>query len=263
MFLFAERSERAERLLPVYMLTAGADFHQPPARRPNGALLHQILFVDRGAIRVQCAAGEFLLEQGSAAFMQKGYPLYYERADEESRTGWVSFDGAGVEPLLQYFRAEPISHQSDAPIRELRRACTRAAEHKALPELLSRLTYDLVVAYFQALNEEKKSTALSAAKAYMEAGYQRDLSVGDVAAAVGVSASLLFRLFRQEQGCTPVEYLRGVRLGHARQQLLESPRLPVHRIATACGFADAAYFCKVFRADSGMTPNAYRALYLS
>ena len=263
MFLFAENSEQVKELLPIYMLTAGADFHQPPARRPNGAPLHQILFVDRGAVRVRCDKGEFLLEQGSAVFMQKGYPISYERTDDEGRTGWISFDGEGVEPLLRYFNAEPFSFQSDAPVKELRRTCTKAVEHKAPSELLSRLVYDLVITYFQSFSAEEKSSALCAAKAYIEESYREDLSVSDMAAAAGVSPSLLYRLFRTEQGCTPVEYLRGVRLGHAKRLLLEAPQLPVSQIAVACGFADTAYFCKVFRDREHTTPNGYRRLYMT
>ncbi|MBE6702914.1 MAG: AraC family transcriptional regulator [Ruminococcaceae bacterium] len=263
MFLLVENSEQAKRLLPIYMLTAGVDFVQPPARRPNGAPLHQILFVDRGAIRVRCGKGEFLLKQGNAIFMQKGYPIFYERAGEESRTGWISFDGEGVEPLLRYFNAEPFSCQSDAPVKELRRTCTKAVEHKAPSELLSRLVYDLVITYFQSLRAEKKSSALRAAKAYVEERYRDDLSVSDMAAAAGISPSLLYRLFRGEQGCTPVEYLRAVRLGHAKRLLLEAPQMPIARIATACGFADTAYFCKVFRDREHMTPGGYRSLYMS
>ena len=262
MFFWIETSEAAKRLLPIYMLTAGTDFAQTPVRRPNGMTLHQIFFVESGSIRVRAEGREFLLAEGDAAFMQKGCPVFYESAEEGSRSGWVSFAGEGVEPLLEYFRATPFSHQSDAPIRELRRACIRGAERKLPEAQLSALTYELVLAYFRALQGEEESAALAAAKAHMEAHFAADPSVADVARAAGISESLLYRLFRRE-GSTPVGYLRSVRLQNAKRLLLESPKKTVAEIAALCGFDSAAYFCKVFHAAERTTPKKYRDLYLS
>lgn len=261
MYLVVENSERAKALLPIHVVTVGADFLQPPSRRPSGAPFHHIFFVDRGMGRFRTDAGEILLGEGSAMFMQKGYRVHYEGVTDDFRTGWITFDGEGVAAVLDYFGAAPFSHQSDTPLRELRRACTRAAERKAGSEVLSGLAYDLLMTYFRALDERPQSSKLAAAKAYIEAHYKQDIAVADVAEAVGVCASLLYRLFR-EDGSTPVDHLRAVRLGHAKRLLLESPKMPIADIAAACGFADSAYFCKVFRDREGMTPRGYRALYI-
>ena len=262
MFLLIDNSEAAKRLLPLYMLTAGEDFAQPAVRRPGGAPLYQIFFVDRGSIRLHFDGKELLMTEGDAAFMRKGYPMFYEKGDAESRSGWIAFDGEGVDRLLEYFHAAPFSVQSAAPLRELRRACMKAAERKAPSEQLSALAYQLILAYFQALNHTESSSVLNEAKAYMEQHYASDLSVDDVAAAVGISASLLYRLFSCE-GTTPVGHLRTLRLSRAKRLLLEHPRMTVGAVAAACGFADTAYFCKVFRDAERMTPGTYRKAYLS
>ncbi len=261
MYLVVENSERTKALLPIHVATVGADFIQPPSRRPNGAPFHHVFFVDRGAGRFTYDGVSIELGEGSAVFIKKGAPVYYEGVTEDFRTGWVTFDGDGAAAMLDYFNAAPFSHQSDAPVRELRRACIRAAERKSAPEVLSKLCYDLVVTYFLSLQEVKQSSRLAAAKAYMEEHFAQDLAVADVARAVGMSESLLYRLFCEE-GCTPVEYLRTLRLSHAKRLLLEFPKMPIADIATACGFADSAYFCKVFRDREHMTPRAYRVMYM-
>lgn len=263
MFLIVENSEAAKALLPIYVLTVGTDFAQPHVRRPNGAPLHQIFFVERGSLRLSVNGETLVLEEGTAVFMKKGQSVFYERASAEGRTGWVAFDGEGVERLLHYFRAAPISYQSGALLRELHRTCVREADRKAPPEALSGLAYEMLLAYFRALNGAKESSKLATAKAYIAGHFATDLSVADVARTTGVSESLLFRLFRREEGSTPVVYLRGVRLQNAKRLLLEAPKMPISEIATACGFADTAYFCKVFRDREGMTPNGYRKLYMS
>jgi transcriptional regulator GlxA family with amidase domain len=45
--------------------------------------------------------------------------------------------------------------------------------------------------------------------------------------------------------------------------LLEFPGMSVAEISLACGFSNAAYFCKVFHTAEGMTPKKYRDTYLS
>ena len=263
MFLIVENTERTRELLPVYMLTVGAEFIQPPVRRPNGAPMHQILFVERGAVCLHADGEEIVLHEGEAAFMKKGHPVFYECLSEEARTGWVTFDGNGVEGLLSYLHAAPISHQRGESLRDLRRACTKAAERKAAPEALSLLAYELVVAYFQRLNEKKQSTGLVAAKAFMEQNCHADLSVAEVAQAAGISPSLLYRLFREEADCTPVEHLRALRVARAKRMLLECSKMPIAEIAAACGFSDTAYFCKVFRDAEHITPGGFRRAYIS
>ena len=262
MYLVIENTERAKELLPVCVKTVGENFLQPPKRRPQGAPFHHLFFVDRGVGRFHCDGKSVELGEGNVIFMKKEYPIHYEGVTEEFCTGWVTFDGDGVARILQYFDAAPFSFGSDDSVRELRRACIRSAERKSPPEVLSGLCYDLLIAYFRSLQEKKQSSGLAAAKNFMAEHYRDDLSVRDVARAVGISESLLYRLFREE-GSTPVEHLRALRLSHAKRLLLESPKMPVAEIAAACGFADTAYFCKVFRDAEHMTPKKYRNAYLS
>lgn len=261
MYLVIENTERSMALLPVYAKTVGTDYVQYPTYRPHGAPFHHIFFVEKGTARFTTDQGSVTLGEGTALFMQKGYAIRYEGLDATLRTGWVTFDGAGVCDLLAYFDAAPFSHQKDAPLRELYRSCIISAERSSSPAVLSRLCYDLIVTYFLSLREGSKSSGLIAAKEYITKNYRADLAVADVARAAGISESLLYRLFREE-GSTPVEYLRTVRLGHAKRLLLEFPKMSVAEIATACGFADSAYFCKVFRDREHITPKGYRGVYI-
>jgi two-component system response regulator YesN len=40
--------------------------------------------------------------------------------------------------------------------------------------------------------------------------------------------------------------------------MLQSYRMSVKEIAATCGYSDAAYFCRVFRKVTGLTPMQYR-----
>ena len=101
---------------------------------------------------------------------------------------------------------------------------------------------------------------LRMAKAYIiENSNRRDLSVGAVAAHLGLTARNLQRLFESE-GTTFSEFLLVQRLNRAHRMLTE-PRLAqsaVGAIAYDAGFGDLSYFNRSFRRRYGTTPRAVR-----
>jgi AraC family transcriptional regulator len=83
------------------------------------------------------------------------------------------------------------------------------------------------------------------------------LTLGEIAATVGVHPVHLARTFRRKYGCPPGEYLRRVRIEFARQKLAETDS-PLAEIAVAAGFSDQSHLTKTFRRYHGMTPGEYR-----
>lgn len=77
----------------------------------------------------------------------------------------------------------------------------------------------------------------------------------------GVSADRASRLFRQATGLSPLEYYQRRRIHHACVRLLDRART-ITQVALELGFADAAHFSRLFRKYSGLTPRAYRAMYI-
>ena len=79
----------------------------------------------------------------------------------------------------------------------------------------------------------------------------------EIADAAGVSEDYLSRVFRQELGLSPWEYLNRYRVLQATQQLRHTSD-PVGHVARQVGFKDPAYFSRVFRKLTGQSPSAYR-----
>ncbi|MGC2043521.1 MAG: AraC family transcriptional regulator, partial [Pseudolabrys sp.] len=101
---------------------------------------------------------------------------------------------------------------------------------------------------------------LRMAKAYIiENSNRRDLSVGGVAAHLGLTPRNLQRLFESE-GTTFSEFLLAQRLSRAHRMLTE-PRLAqsaVGAIAYDAGFGDLSYFNRSFKRRYGTTPRDVR-----
>ena len=71
------------------------------------------------------------------------------------------------------------------------------------------------------------------------------------------SAAHLNVLFRKETGVTVKQYISDYRLNLSKK-LLCNPHIKVSEIAERCGYSNANYFSKVFRASENMTPVEYR-----
>jgi AraC-like DNA-binding protein len=83
------------------------------------------------------------------------------------------------------------------------------------------------------------------------------LDVETLAAERGMSRSAFGHYFRTQTGLTPAHFMTEVRVQEAAR-LLVSTRLPLHRIAEECGFANAKHFGKVFRRFRHQSTGAYR-----
>ena len=92
---------------------------------------------------------------------------------------------------------------------------------------------------------------------HMEANYQRNLHITDVAAFVGLSRSQLFRVFVTICGMPPQRVLLTLRLRQA-ESLLMNTELPLKAVALSSGFGSAARMGEVFKQEKGITPTQFR-----
>ncbi len=102
------------------------------------------------------------------------------------------------------------------------------------------------------------SPALAEAEKYIEEHMSQPIRVNELAEFVGVSHNQLIRIFQEEHGVTPLEYIRHRRQTYACRLLLETT-LPVKQIADAVGIQDLAQFSRLIKAASTLSPRELRA----
>jgi AraC-like DNA-binding protein len=95
---------------------------------------------------------------------------------------------------------------------------------------------------------------------FLQNHYQHEVTRESVAALFGLSPSSLSRIFQHQGHMTFTSYLMHVRIDRAKH-LLRSYNLKLEEVAARCGYQDAAYFCRVFRRLTKLTPAEYRAHY--
>ncbi|MEU2727885.1 AraC family transcriptional regulator [Streptomyces griseoviridis] len=86
----------------------------------------------------------------------------------------------------------------------------------------------------------------------------KPMSVADHAARHGMTPAALRTAVRRGAGCSPKDFLLGIRLGHAKE-LLATTELPVAAVARRVGYLDPAYFSRLFTRRVGTPPVRFRA----
>jgi len=87
---------------------------------------------------------------------------------------------------------------------------------------------------------------------------EEDLSLEEMARAVGLSAAHFSQVFRNTTGQTPHQCLLRYRVQRAKD-MLRSAEGRVLDVAIACGFKTQQHFARVFRQMSGASPTEYRS----
>jgi len=115
--------------------------------------------------------------------------------------------------------------------------------------------------YEKAPTQDGESNAVASwAHTYIRINYDRPLTTGKVAEALGYNPDYLGRIYRGVYGCTITEAIHRRRVKTACRYLLDTS-LTIDQIAGKCGFADPDYFRRVFRRYMQISPGSYRNEY--
>ena len=99
--------------------------------------------------------------------------------------------------------------------------------------------------------------AVASAVAYIGEHFRYPISLQYLADHASISPYYFTRVFRQETGFTPHQYIIHTRLANAKF-LLRTTEESVKNIAIQTGWGSESTFCTAFRKSTGMTPTRYR-----
>lgn len=94
-------------------------------------------------------------------------------------------------------------------------------------------------------------------QSHLREHFREITSVHSTATACGVSYSHMTRVFRENAGLSPHQYLLRVKMLHAAQRI-STETVTLDELAGELGFADAFVFSKSFKRILGVSPREYR-----
>lgn len=228
----------------------------------------EIVFVDRGEVRVGTDAGEVVLGPGQICLIRPR-----QRADVRPGAGkppagmqLVFMGQLGVFADLAG-RALTLNLSQRSLLREicepilasdvfLRNTHVRLSLLHLLLSLLRRPAGPEPDGVAATGRLDRQRAWIEAARRYMEDRVDRRVTLAELAAHCGVRISTLANSFKQRTGVPPLQYHARRRIDRARE-MLRSGRYSVARVAELLAFADPAHFSRAFKRATGTPPSAY------
>jgi AraC-like DNA-binding protein len=251
-----------------------ADSSLPPTRGSNEGFsfshTHRIALPLSGCHKMETARGGKLvrLEQtrGSVTFMPRGV---WNRVDwyvpvrvatfifesGETYVNMVSCPGDGrVNSHLKRLRLPPLDREGHFLMEML---LNRKEEDRTGQEMLVGLIIHLMIEKTPTLEGGKAHLTYRSLCSWLNENWASCPSRTEVAGIFKITPNYLSHLFRSQGRINFSDYLNTLRLNHARE-LLIGENMTLAEISRSCGFSDAAYFCRVFKKETGLTPLGYR-----
>lgn len=92
---------------------------------------------------------------------------------------------------------------------------------------------------------------------FIEQNFQNDISIEDIAASCGLNRSYFGKIFHENMGKTPQEFLISYRMTKATE-LLKLTRLSIADIGNAVGYPNQLHFSRAFKNVYGVSPRQWR-----
>lgn len=236
------------------------------------ARLHQVLLIDAGSGMVNLDGNSHTLAPGSLVNVPPGHVHAFRFA--QGTQGWVTT--LAVELLDEMFvrvgdirgdLGHPCVMRADDAIGVVIRHIWHAFSHqsKARALVLRGLSTTLMGWVARAMGDmvpdeapRRESKLVQRFTQLVEAHFMAQWKVADYAQALAVSPTHLNRVTRAATGASASELIEARTMREARRHLAYT-HLSVATIAYTLGYADPAYFTRVFTKDAKLSPRAFRA----
>jgi AraC-like DNA-binding protein len=221
--------------------------------------MHQLEYASHGVVEVETVAGRYVLPPQRAAWIPAGLShrstlrglrsiSVFLAPDmvQDARPGVRVLTAVPVlRELLLYARRWPVERAPGDPTAEVYFAA------------LAALCADWITPGSRFHLPVSRDPVVAAAMAHTGT-HLAEATMDSAAAAAGVSARTLRRLFGAHVGMTWQQYRSDRRMLHAMVLLENHRESSVLSVATGCGFDSVSAFTRAFRLYTGETPGAYR-----
>ncbi len=92
---------------------------------------------------------------------------------------------------------------------------------------------------------------------FIENNYQKNITIEEIAAALGLNRSYFGKIFRLSTGKSPQRFLMNYRMIKAAE-ILATTKKPINEISLSVGYENQMHFSRAFRTIYGISPRTWR-----
>lgn len=213
-----------------------------------------LMLLVRGSVDFITEGGSVFARSGNLVFLSKG-SRYEALFSDEAEDYLICFD-ADEERFLSCVPMI-LSESVDLTCFEKFRILSEENRYTARTNLYNKGSFLLLLDSIVQSVKNESDTYINIINLACELLEKNEkITVEQIAKNCAVSPSLLRQLFIKRLGISPIQYRMNMKMKQA-MYLIESTNMTVNEVAESLSFYDAAYFCKIFRVHTGMTPTQY------
>lgn len=220
-------------------------------REPNPTGFSRIYYVIAGDVTFEAEGVQVKLKPGYLYALPSTVPYHVwrdRRYDFACTYLHIDFFEAHVTGLIE------LEARENTCLWHYLQAIVHAIDEKRL-DLLEDMA-DAMGAFFQHSGHFHAATEmLNVVQDYIMANIAEPIGIDELARLFSYHPNYFIRLFRQESGFTPHQFILRLRMQYAVVQLNKG--LGNQEVCYACGFTDSSTFTRAFRKFYGVTPQKY------
>lgn len=205
--------------------------------------------------------------QGFLAF-DGMYAEHHPDPDDPWELMWITISGDNAEEIFNSYVADPKTNifNCDMYITVCETAkkiysCKQAGiDSMKMLEMFLQLHCNCMKTNSSIKKNNTAQVYTDYATRYIKANMHRMVTVDELTKLTGISQPYLYRLFKNEFGISPKQYITQYKLNTAKT-LLENTDMSISEIASSVGYEDALAFSKMFSLNEKISPMNYRKEY--
>lgn len=259
----------------IYLEYHDSPSHETPEHYPNQ---HVVAIQTQGVVEAERKLGDRIQQEQIRAgdvCIVPAYTLHQIRSQGEQGLILLSLEPSflaqvapefinrdRIELLPHFAQADPLIHQIGLSLKSALATdgdCSRFYADALGVALVAHLLQFYTT---QKYNVRERTVSLAdtriqQAKDYIHAHLTEDLSLEAIATSIGMSQYHFCRLFKQNTGLTPWQYVVLQRI-EAAKRLLAISQLSIVEVSQRLGFSTQGQFANFFRKHAGISPKQYR-----
>ena len=267
--LYQFHSKEFTQSLPIQLWMFGINHHQEPIRRPQGVPYYQWFYCVSGQGELIIDNQRCIISEGQGFLIYPNEEHIYQALSEDWTLHIIAFNGPlckEILSLLQMGESGAYHFRNNSIFEEHVNRLLEIHENTTTDQTLSysKECYSFLVDLSRCITRTHEFTYSNEnpfvlkVVSWLDENYSEQISLDELAEIVNLTKDYMCALFKKLTGETIIKCLLSIRIGHARQYLVQYPEKKVVDIAKMCGFESPSYYGKTFKNIVGMTPERYR-----
>ncbi len=210
------------------------------------------------------------IKTGDCVFIDCRIPYSHRSSDDLWELKWAHFYGPNMKGIYnKYLERGGLPTFTSKNIKEYNNTLTKIFEIASGSnyirdmQLFEQITSLLTLIMSESHRNEKiqrknnVNINLQEVKEFIDNNFYKKITLDGLAENFYINKFYLTRVFKDQFGISPIDYLLHVRITHAKT-LLRFSELSIEKVGIECGIPDTNYFTRIFKKIEGYPPGEYR-----